>query len=123
MIEKLEIAGVHMAVGDDLKKYVLSKIGRLDKYIPKHARKSAHAEVKLKEVKLKTRLEHVCEVILYLPSEKLNIKETAETAFAAVDVVEDKLKTLLRKYKELHADPKLRQRLFEKIRRGPSPEA
>ena len=51
MIKKIEINGVHMDVGDDLRKYVMKKISRLDKYIPRQARDSAHAEVKLKEGK------------------------------------------------------------------------
>ena len=116
MIQKLEIAGVHMQVGDDLHKYVLKKIGELDKYIPRHARKSVHAEVKLKQHKAKNKESHTCEVIVYLPQEVLNLKETAQTAFAAVDTVEAKLKTQLHKYKDLHAAPKLRQRLLSRFR-------
>jgi len=117
MIKKLEIAGVHMPVGSELHSYVLKKIGLLDKYIPRHARQSAHVEVKLKEHQSKNKQSHTCEVIMRLPKEVITQKETAQTAFAAVDVCEEKLKTQLHKYKELH-DPKLRQRLFVRLRKS-----
>lgn len=117
MIHKLEIAGVHMSVGEDLKKHVLKKIGRLDKYILKRVRASVHAEVKLKEAKAKGAVKHICEVILHLPSEVITISETADSIFTAVNQVEEKLKTKLHRYKEQQSGPKLRQRLLARIRR------
>ncbi len=117
MIKKLEINGVHMTVGDDLKKYVNKKIGGLEKYIPRHARESAHAEVRLKEGRVKAREQRTCEVVLYLPGEVLTVSETTVNMFAAVDIVEEKLKNLLHKYKEKHANPKLHQRLLRHFKR------
>jgi len=119
MIKKLEINGVHMTVGKDLRKYVHKKIGGLEKYIPKHARKSAHVEVKLKEGKIKTKVERTCEVIIHLPQEVMMVSETTINMFAAIDIVEEKLKHLLHKYKEMHADPKLRRRLLARLKRQP----
>ena len=121
MIKQLEIDGVHMTVGDDLRKYVNKKIGGLEKYVPKHARKSVHVEVKLKEGKVKTRSERTCEVIVHLPGEIIAVSETTINMFAAVDIVEEKLKNLLHKYKEKHANPKLRQRLMARLRRQSGP--
>jgi ribosome-associated translation inhibitor RaiA len=46
---KIQVNGVHDVVGVDVLKYVNKKISKLDKYIPKIARQSAHAEVFLKE--------------------------------------------------------------------------
>jgi putative sigma-54 modulation protein len=117
MIQKLEISGVHMTVGDDLRKYVIKKIGRLERYIPRHARESAHVEVKLKEGRAKDKNERTCEVIAHLPQGIITLSETTINMYAAVDIVEEKLKTQLHKYKELHADPKLRQRLAARLRR------
>lgn len=117
MIKKLEIDGIHMTVGDDLKKYVNKKIGGLEKYIPKHARKSVHVDVKLKEGKIKTRVERTCEAIVHLPNEVITVSETTINMFAAVDIVEEKLKNLLRKYKEKHAVPRLRQRVMARLKR------
>lgn len=117
MIQKLDISGVHMTVGDDLRRYVMKKIGRLDKYIPKQARASAHLEVKLKEGKTKGKNERTCEVLLHLPHDNVTITETTVNIYAAVDIVEEKLKTYLHKYKEKHAAPKLRQRLMARLNR------
>ena len=119
MIKKFEIAGVHMTVGDDLRKYVHKKIGGLEKYIPRSARTSAHLEVKLKEGKAKNKDERTCEAILHLPHEVIAVSETTVNIFAAVDIVEEKLKHLLHKYKDLHADPKLRRRLVARLKRQP----
>lgn len=118
MIKKLEISGVHMAVGDDLRKYVVKKLGSLDKYIPRHARMSVHAEIKLKESRVKASEQRTCEIIVYLPQETITISESTVNVFAAVDIVEEKLKNQLRKYKEKHAVPRLRQRLMARLKRS-----
>ena len=117
MIEKLEIAGVHTDVSPELQKYVAKKIGRLDRYIPKHARTSAHAEVMLKELNAKDKKQCLCEVVLYLPKETLTTKEATVNMFAAVDIVETKLKNQLRKYKDKHSSRRLHHRIIAKIRR------
>jgi putative sigma-54 modulation protein len=103
MIKKMEIEGIHTEVSEDLRKYVTRKIGKLDKYMPRHARESAHAEVKLKEVTSKKKNQYTCEVILHLPHENIMTKETTLNIFAAVDIVETKLKNQLKKYKEKHS--------------------
>lgn len=123
MINKLEIAGIHTDVEKDVRKYVKKKIAKLDSYMPKHARKSAHAEVKLKETKVKARKESTCEVILFLPGEQLQASETTVNIYAAIDIVEEKLKAQLKKYKDLHKKPAQRQtsrirRAWEKIARS-----
>lgn len=120
MVKKIEIGGVHMSVGDDLRKYVMKKIGRLDKYIPKAARTSAHIEVKLKEGKAKDKQIRTCEVIVRLPKEVITISETTINMYAAVDIVEEKLKHRLQKYKELHTDPTFHRRLIAKLKRQPA---
>ena len=119
MIERLEINGVHMEVDDDLHKYVTKKIGRLDLYMPLHARKSAHAEIKLKESKSKGKKQCTCEVILRLPQETLTTQETTLNMFAAVDVVEAKLKNQLKKYKGTHTNQRFHRRLLARLKHRP----
>jgi ribosomal subunit interface protein len=117
MIQKIEINGVHAPVDEDLHKYIMKKIGHLDKYLSKHARESAHAEVKIKESKAKDKRQHTCEVILYLPHEVLTTKESTMNIYAAVDIVERKLQNLIKKYKETHESVKLRQRVVARLKR------
>jgi ribosome hibernation promoting factor len=123
MIKRLEISGVHMEVGDDLRKYVIKKIGRLDRYVPKHSRESVHVEIKLKESKAKDKNERTCEVLLYLPQETITLKETTINIYAAVDIVEAKLRNQLKRYKDMHVSPRFRQRLLTRLKRRPEPLA
>jgi len=50
MINSITITGVKFDLDETTKRYVIKKIGRLDRYLPRHARKSATAEVILREV-------------------------------------------------------------------------
>lgn len=117
MIERIEINSVHAQVDDDLKKYVNKKIGHLDKYMSKHAKASAHAEVKLKEHHAKDKKQCECEVILHLPHDTLMVKESTINMYAAVDIVEAKLKNQMKKYKDTHESAKFRQRVIRRFRR------
>ncbi len=120
MIKKIDITGIHAEVEPDVAKYVKKKIAKLDSYMPKHARKSARAEVRLKEEKVKTKKQSTCEVLLYVPGEIITAKETTVNMYAAIDIVEEKLKSQLRKYKEQtmitkkRGDAKIRK-MFGKI--------
>lgn len=117
MIKKIEISGVHAVVDTDIRKYVRKKIGKLDNYMPRHARESAHAEVLLKESKAKDKKQCTCEVILYLPKDTLTTKESTLNMYAAVDIVEAKLKNQIKKYKEKHNPVRLHRRVIARLKR------
>lgn len=114
---KLEISGVHAELGGDIKKYVRKKIGKLDRYLPRKVSDAAHAEVFLKEAMRKTRKECTAEVVLHLPKDTITVKETTINMFAAVDIVEAKLKNQLKKYKETHGNPRQIRHLLGRLRR------
>lgn len=116
MIQKLEIISRHAEVSPATKKYVLQKIGRLDKYIARTARESVHAEVRLEEPSKKGKKQFKCSVTMHLPHETLEISETAINMYAAIDIVEAHLKQQLQRYKQTHTDGKLRRRLFARMR-------
>lgn len=101
-LKKIEIVGHGVELRDDLKKYITKKVGKLDRYLPRHARKTAHAEVKIREnASAKNgNNKYECEVLLELPGEQITAKEATINMFAAVDIVETKLKNQLRKYKD-----------------------
>lgn len=103
MISKIDISTIHTQTNADIQKYVNKKISQLDKFIPKRIRPNVHAEVKLMQVKSKQKNEYICEVIIHLPGDTIFAKESTINMFAAVDIVEQKLKTQLIKYKELHS--------------------
>jgi putative sigma-54 modulation protein len=99
MIKKIDISGVHADVDNDIRKYIVKKISRLDKYMPRHARKSVHVDVKLKETKSKDKKRSTCEVVMHVPGETITAQDTALNMYAAVDIVEQKIRTQLKRYK------------------------
>jgi ribosomal subunit interface protein len=114
MIQRFDITAVHATIDDRLQKYVTKKLGSLDRFIPRRSRDSAHAEVVLKEAKSKEHNHSTCEVTLHLPHEVINVSESTLNMYAAVDIVEAKLKHQILKYKQLHAAG-LHRRLANRI--------
>lgn len=119
MIEPLEITGKQLELTDELKKYIMRKIGKLDKYLPKHAREPAHADVVMKSAQQKGKNTYTCEVILHVPQEQIVVTQSTINPFAAVDIAEDTLKNRIRKYKETHSTKRLHQRAMSRMRRQP----
>ncbi len=118
MIQKFEITAKKIELTDDLKKYITKKIGKLDKYLPRQARESAHAEVIIKEAtKGKTQKTYTCEVVLQVPGETITVKQDTINPFAAVDIAEDTLKNRIRKYKNTHGSKRLHRRVLSRMRR------
>jgi putative sigma-54 modulation protein len=115
---RTEISGVHSKVDDKLRKYITKKIGGLDKYLPRSAKSSAHAEVKLKGSKSKDKNQYTCEVILHVPIENITVSETTINMYAAVDIAEEKLKHAVRKYKDAHGTPRLHRRILARFKRS-----
>ncbi|HET8991507.1 MAG TPA: HPF/RaiA family ribosome-associated protein [Candidatus Saccharimonadales bacterium] len=114
MLDRLEISGIHTDLDKKVKLYAKEKIGGLDKYIPKHAKKSAHAEVNLKEHKTRGR-KFVCKVIMHLPVQTLTVHEEGSTFEEAIDLAEAKLKTQIIKYKDMHTSSKPRRLLLKRF--------
>lgn len=100
MIEAIAMSGVKYDVDTITKKYVLKKIGRLDRYLPRHARKSASADIKLKQINADHGNKYEAEVILHVPEKTLTAKDSTVNMLAAIDIVEAKLIAQLHKYKE-----------------------
>ncbi|HLB66821.1 MAG TPA: ribosome-associated translation inhibitor RaiA [Candidatus Saccharimonadales bacterium] len=118
MISKVEINGVHTKLDAKTQEYALEKIGKVDKYLPRHARASAHVEVKLIKEKIRAREIFTCEVVLFLPHSVVTSKESAPSFMVAIDLVEGKLKNQLKKYKGRHSRDRLHHRVLSKILRN-----
>ncbi len=100
MITSVDITGVKYTVDETTMKYVMRKIARLDRFLPRHARKSVTADVKLKQVNRDHGNKYEAEVILTVPDHKLTAKDSTVNMLAAIDIVEAKLMSQLRKYKD-----------------------
>lgn len=100
MIAQIDITGVgRFSPDDSTKKYVKKKIGALDRFAPRHARKTIYASVKIAEVNRDHGNKYEVEVVLQVPNKTLTAKDSTLNVMAATDIVEAKLATQLRKYK------------------------
>lgn len=119
MIANVEITGVGAYTPDEsTKKYVRKKIGSLDRLVPRHARKSMHAEVKLAEINQSHGNKYEVEAVLHVPDKVLNAKDTTMNILAATDIVEAKLANQLRKYKQEIIPHVGRRKLLDKFKRS-----
>jgi putative sigma-54 modulation protein len=100
MITSIKVIGISFEVDEVTQKYVLKRIGRLDRYLPRHARKTVSAEVKLEEVNHDHGNKYAAEVILHIPGGVVTARDSTSNILAAVDIVEAKIKAQLRDYKE-----------------------
>jgi putative sigma-54 modulation protein len=100
MIASIDITGIKYNVNDKTQKYVMEKVGKLDRYVPTHARKSMVADVKLRQVNRDHGNKYEAEVILQVPEKTITAKDTTMNMMAAIDIVEAKLIAQLRKYKD-----------------------
>lgn len=116
MVQKFELSAIHINLDDSLKKYATKKLGSIDKYLSKQIRPSAHLEVHLKEQKIAGKIQSVCEATLHLPHDSIRLSEATQNMYAAIDIVETKLKQQVEKYKELHFGGKRRRQLFARFR-------
>lgn len=104
MINQISITGIKFTVDDTTKRYVIKKISKLDRYLPRHARKTASAEVILKEVNRAHGNKYEAEVIVRVPNKTLTAKDSTVNMLAALDIVEAKLAAQLHKYKSSTTD-------------------
>lgn len=100
MITAIDITGIKYEVSTKTQKYVLNKLGKLDRYVPTHVRKSMSASVKLRQVNQEHGNKYEAEVIVQVPNKTITAKDSTMNMMAAVDIVEAKLIAQLRKYKE-----------------------
>lgn len=119
---QLNITGRNYQLNDKVVTYVNEKIGALDKYLPRQA-KPAMGTVMLEEDASGREDNHyVCEAVIKVPGPDLAAKEATLNIYAAIDIVEAKLKAQIIKYKEKH-HPKYRGRqwLTKVLRREREP--
>jgi len=100
MITSIDITGIHYDVSDKMQKYVIDKVGKLDRFLPPHARKTLVADVKLRQVNRDHGNKYEAEVILTTAEKTIVAKDSTMNMHAAIDIVEEKLAAQLRKHKE-----------------------
>ena len=115
MVE-LNISGVHFELDEGIKDYVEKKIGVMDKYVPRNERGASRGEVVLSEEEGKSKNRYTCDVTLYMPHETITAQESTVSIYAAVDIVEEKLKTQLLKHKDKRQNDRQRRRSIRMLK-------
>ena len=99
MISQIEVTGNKYEVDENTKKYAVKHIGKLDKYLPRHAKKTASARVVISQINGAHDNKYEVEVIVDVPDKTLVAKDQSSNVLAAIDIVEAKLDGQLRRYK------------------------
>ena len=99
MISQIEVTGNKYEIDENTKKYAIKHIGKLDKYLPRHAKKSASARVLISQINGAHDNKYEVEVIVDVPDKTLVAKDQSSNVLAAIDIVEAKLDGQIRRYK------------------------
>lgn len=121
---QLHLKGNNFDLSDKIKDYVEDKIGSLDRYLPRKSREAQGAVTLSIDPSGREDNQCVCEATIKLPGATLQSKEATINMYAAIDIVEAKIKAQLMKYKDKHS-PRLNQRqkwLNKVLRRAVEPE-
>jgi len=117
MINSIDITGVRYSPDELTKRYIRKKIGGLDHYLSRHARKTVTADVRLKQVDRANGNKYECDIVLTVPEATLTAKDSTMNMLAAVDIVEEKLRVQLKKYHDEHMDHKSKHNLLGRLKR------
>lgn len=118
MISNITITGVHFSPDEAAKKYVQKKVGRLDRFLPRHARKTVSADVKLSQVDQPNGNKYQAEIIMTLPDKVVTAKDSTLNIFAAIDIVEHKIAMQLHRYKEENLPHVGKRRVLSRFKRS-----
>ncbi len=110
---KCEVKGRNFEVDEKMKAYIEEKIGGLEKYLPRQVRQSATCAVILEDDPSgREDNRYVCEAVLSVQGTKLVSREGTVNVYAAVDIVEAKLRSQLATYKEKYTAKPRRERML-----------
>ncbi|TAH32169.1 ribosome-associated translation inhibitor RaiA [Candidatus Saccharibacteria bacterium] len=115
---KVVITGEKFELTPKIERYIQKKMKTLEKYIPRAARESAQAEVRLKQSPSKTKQSATCDLTLYLPKASLHAKETTEHMYAAFDITIANIQHQVAEYKTKHEPARLRHKISRAFGKG-----
>jgi putative sigma-54 modulation protein len=115
---KIDLKFRNMDADVKVEKYVDKKIGRLSRFVPKVQRDVAVARVILeKDPNGREQNRYECEVIMDMVGADIVAKDATVNVYAAIDIVEAKLKTQLVDYKEKTSPKQSRLRQLNQWRK------
>jgi ribosomal subunit interface protein len=115
MIEKIEINSKGYKVEEPLRKYVGKRLGKLDRYLPRQAKKNVILKVGVSEIgKGKTDKYEITAAMETTGGKVMAARDECSNVFAGVDLVEAKLTGQIRRYK-LEVQPHRQKRSLKNL--------
>lgn len=113
---KIDVGTHNFEADRKIQNYVVEKVGGLEKYLPRKTRMVAMAQVVLEEdPNGREDNRYVAEIILTVPGATLVSREGTLNMFAAIDIVEAKIKSQIRTYKEKHDAKPRRSKILARL--------
>lgn len=105
---KLQITARKYEIDSNLKKYITKKLGKLDKYLPKkYPAKGLSVEV-FRDPSGKEDNRYKVKAILEVAGPDLVAETATINPHSAIDIIEQKLKLQIKKYKDKHSVKRFR---------------
>jgi ribosomal subunit interface protein len=108
----LQITGRHFELDEKIVNYTQKKLGRLDKFMPRHHPAIFGTVVLAHDKSNRQDNEFCCEVIIDAPKERFQAAESTINMYAAIDICEQKLKQQILRYKQKHVPARNHRRLL-----------
>lgn len=100
MIGNIEISGNNYKISDSFRKYAAKRIGKLDRYLPRECKKDVIARIVVTEVDRAHGNKYDISAAMEMTGGKvITAKDECSNVFAGIDIIEDKLKGQVRRYK------------------------
>ena len=97
---KCELSARNFEADEKIKEYATEKLGRLEKYLPKRSRDNAACSILLEEDPSgREDNRFVCEAVVEVDGARMISREGTVNMYAAIDIVEAKLKAQFSRYK------------------------
>ncbi|MDP4038389.1 MAG: ribosome-associated translation inhibitor RaiA [bacterium] len=114
---KIDAVGRNYHIDDELEEYINQKLGGLDRFLPRE-HKSGQMRVEIfKDPSGKEDNHYKCKAHLDVPTTNIIAQAATMNPHAAIDIVEEKLKLQIRKYKDKYKPRRAGlKELFDRIR-------
>lgn len=115
---RLQLTGRQYEIDEELARYTKKRLGGLDRYVPrKHKAQQMHVEI-FRDPSGKEDNRYKVKANLHLPEHEIVAETATMNPHAAVDIVREKLKLQIRRYKEVHAVRRFRiKELFNRAQK------
>lgn len=109
---KTQLTSRQYEIDDDLRAYTLRKLGRLDRYLPRSAKAKAMQVEIFRDPASNADERYKVKAYLEVPGPDIVADTATLNPYAGIDIVEEKLKIQIRKYKEKHGVKRFRIKEF-----------